>query len=479
MGLKRICSLILIVVLSCPSLAEPANPGSKPPSIVLILADDLGYGDLGVTGSTQIPTPHIDSMATEGTRFTNAYVTSAVCAPSRAGLMTGKHPVTFGFRDNLAPVQPGHDPEFVGLPLGQSTLAERLKKLGYKTGIVGKWHLGELPKFSPLQRGFDEFWGYSGGAHDYFRAEPDGEKSMAGPILCSYKKPEPLEYLTDDEGNECVEFIRRHKDHPFFLFASFAAPHSPMQATEEDLKRFASIKDTLRRTYCAMVYRLDLNVGRILAELRAQGIDRDTLVVFLSDNGGPSAPGLSNGSVNAPLRGSKTTVLEGGIRVPMIVRWPANLPSGKTMDMMVSSLDLLPTFIAAAGGSTDPSEGLSGTSLLPLLTGKSDRPLHGSLMWTYTVGSAIRSGDWKLIRLPDRLPMLYHLPTDLTEQRDLALEQMDRTRAMLRELGQWELRAANPVCREPADWRVRHLKYYDSDYQTTQPEAVPAMDQNK
>ncbi len=192
MGLKRVCSLILIVVLSCPSLAEPANPGSKPPNIVLILADDLGYGDLGVTGSKQIPTPHIDSLATEGTRFTNAYVTSAVCAPSRAGLMTGKHPVTFGFRDNLAPVQPGHDPEFVGLPLGQATLAERLKKLGYKTGIVGKWHLGELPKFSPLQRGFDEFWGYTGGAHDYFRAEPDGDKSMAGPILCNYKQAAPL-----------------------------------------------------------------------------------------------------------------------------------------------------------------------------------------------------------------------------------------------------------------------------------------------
>ncbi len=476
MLLKRFCLLFLTLVLPCNAVTESADSVSRRPNIVLILADDLGYGDLGVTGSTQIPTPHIDSMATEGIRFSNAYVTSPVCAPSRAGLMTGKHPVTFGFRDNLAPVQPGHDPEFVGLPLNQTTLAERLKRLGYTTGIVGKWHLGELPKFSPLKRGFDEFWGYSGGAHDYFRAEPDGEKSMAGPILCSYKKPAPLNYLTDDEGNECVDFIRRHKDHPFFLFASFAAPHSPMQATEEDLKRFDSIKDKLRRTYCAMVYRLDLNVGRILAELRSQGIERDTLVVFLSDNGGPSAPGLSNGSVNAPLRGSKTTVLEGGIRVPMMVRWPANLPSGKTLDMMVSSLDLLPTFIAAAGGSTDPSEGLSGSSLLPLLTGKSDQPLHGSLMWTYTVGSAIRSGDWKLIRLPDRLPMLYHLSTDLTEQRDLALEQMDRTRAMLRELGQWELRAANPVCREPSDWRVRHLKYYDSDYQTTQPEAVPVLD---
>ena len=479
MRLKCFCSSVLILASSGPALAEQVNADLQLPNIVLILADDLGYGDLGVTGSKQIPTTHIDSLATQGIRFTNAYVTSAVCAPSRAGLMTGKHPVAFGFRDNLAPVQPGHDPEFVGLPLGQITLAERLKKLGYKTGIVGKWHLGELPKFSPLQRGFDEFWGYSGGAHDYFRAEPDGEKSMAGPILCNYRQPAPLTYLTDDQGNECVDFIRRHKDHPFFLFASFAAPHSPMQATEEDLNRFASIKDKLRRTYCAMVYRLDQNVGKILAELRTQGVDRETLVVFLSDNGGPSAAGLSNGSVNAPLRGSKTTVLEGGIRVPMIVRWPASLPSGKTMDAMVSSLDLLPTFITAAGGSTEPSEKLDGVNLLPLLSGKSGQPPHESLMWTYTVGSAIRSGDWKLIRLPDRLPMLYHLSMDPAEQNDLALEQLERTRSMLRELGQWELRAANPVFREPADWRIRHLKYYDSSAELTQPDALPILDEKK
>lgn len=478
MLLKRACPLFL-TLLTCNAFAESADPVSRRPNIVLILADDLGYGDLGVTGSRQIPTPHIDSVAAEGIRCTNAYVASAVCAPSRAGLMTGRHPVAFGFRDNLAPVQPGHDPESVGLPLGETTVAERLKKLGYATGIIGKWHLGELPKFSPLHRGFDEFWGYAGGAHDYFRAEPDGEKSMAGPILCNYRKPEPLKYLTDDQGNECVDFIRRHKGRPFFLYASFAAPHSPMQATEEDLDRFASIKDKLRRTYCAMVYRLDLNVGRILAELRAQGIDRDTLVVFLSDNGGPSAAGLGNGSVNAPFRGGKTTVLEGGIRVPMLMRWPAGLPSGRTVDAMVSSLDLLPTFITAAGGSMDPSWKLAGVNLLPLLTGKSDQPMHESLMWTYTVGSAIRSGDWKLIRLPDRLPMLYHLSTDLTEQKDLALEQMDRTRAMLRELGQWETRAANPLCREPADWRLRHLKYYDSSEAPTQPDAIPTLEEGK
>jgi len=450
--------------------AESSNQDSKPPNFIVILADDLGYGDLGVTGSKQIPTPHIDSMAAAGVRFTNAYVSSSVCAPSRAGLMTGKHQASFGFSDNLATVQPGHDPEFVGLPLNQTTLAQRLKSLGYTTGLVGKWHLGELPKFSPLQWGFDEFCGYLGGSHDYFRAETGREKQMAGPILCSFKESGPLTYLTDNQGDGCVGFIRRHKDQPFFLFASFAAPHTPMQANQEDLKRFAHIEDRLRRTYCAMVYRLDQNVGKILNEVRAQGIERDTFVVFLSDNGGPSAPGISNGSVNAPFRGSKTTVLEGGIRVPMIFKWPATLSSGMMTDIMVSSLDILPTFLTAAGGSIKASERITGVDLLPFLTGKREQPPHESLMWTYTFGSAIRTGDWKLIRLPDRLPMLYHVSADASERDDLSLEYSDRTRSMLKELGRWEVNSPNPVFHEPADWRIRHLRFYDSDYQMMQPE---------
>lgn len=243
-----------------------------------------------------------------------------------------------------------------------------------------------------------------------------------------------------------------------------------MQATEDDLKRFAHIADRQRRVYCAMVHRLDQNVGKILNEVRAQGIERDTFVVFLSDNGGPCAPGIGNGSVNAPFRGSKTTVLEGGIRVPMIFKWPARLPSGKRIDTMVSSLDILPTFVNAAGGAVKPPDKFAGEDLLPFLTGKREQAPHESLVWTYTVGSAIRTGDWKLIRLPDRLPMLYQLSADPAERNDLALEQLGRTRTMLKELGQWDVNTPNPVFREPADWRIRHLKFYDSDYPLKQPE---------
>ena len=204
--------------------------------------------------------------------------------------------------------------------------------------------------------------------------------------------------------------------------------------------------------------------------MREQGIERETFVVFLSDNGGPCAPGISNGSLNAPFRGSKTTVLEGGIRVPMFFKWPAMLPSGMTKDEMVSSLDILPTFLKAAGGSIKPSEQLTGVNLLPFLTGKQEQPPHESLMWNYTVGSAIRTNDWKLIRLPDRLPTLYDLSVDPEEKNDLALGQLDRTRSMLGELGRWEVQSPNPVFREPYGWRMRHLKFYDSDYPRLQPE---------
>jgi arylsulfatase A-like enzyme len=243
-----------------------------------------------------------------------------------------------------------------------------------------------------------------------------------------------------------------------------------MQAPEADLQRFAHIQDPLRRTYCAMVHRLDLNVGKILEELRAQRLESRTLVVFLSDNGGPNAPQVSNGSVNAPLRGGKTTVLEGGIRVPMIFRWPGNLPAGKTVEAMVSALDILPTFVAAAGGQVRETEQLDGVDLLPFFTGKSAQPPHDSLKWLYTAGSAIRRGDWKLVRLPDRLPLLYNLSDDPAELKNVALQHPERTAAMLQELGRWEVQAPNPVFREPASWRVRHLSFYDAEFQPAQPE---------
>jgi arylsulfatase A-like enzyme len=442
---------------------------SEKPNLVIILADDLGYADLGIHGSRQIPTPHIDQLGKDGIIFSSGYVSSPVCSPSRAGLMTGKNQLSFGYNNNLGPNQFGFDPEFAGLPVNEKTLADKLKSLGYSTGLMGKWHLGEKPQFYPTKRGFDEFWGFLGGGHDYFSANPDGT-GMVTPIQCNYKTPEPLTYMTDDIGNECVGFIKRHKNEPFFLFASFNAPHSPMQATEEDLKLFSHIQDEKRRTYCAMVYRLDQNVGKITKTLKVEGLEENTFVVFLSDNGGMVLNPLSNGSNNAPLRGQKTTLLEGGIRVPFIFKWPAVFEKGKTVNDFVLSLDICPTFIEAAGGKISENDNYTGVSLIRFLTSQTSEIPHQSMFWGYTVTTAIREGDWKLISLPDRFPMLYSLADDHSEQNDLAFQNLDRTKALLKKLGTWEIRLPHPVFLEPADWRIRHLGFYDGEYQLVQPE---------
>ncbi len=445
-----------------------ARASEAPTNFVLILADDLGYGDLSIHGSKQIQTPQIDSIAENGVRFSHAYVTSAVCAPSRAGLLTGIHQASFGFRDNLTPVQRGHDPEFVGLPIQQKTIADYLKTRGYTSGVIGKWHLGELTQFHPLRRGFDEFWGYLGGGHDYFDASESGN-GMKCHIQSNKKTAAPLTYLTDDQGDECVDFIRRHKDQPFFLYASFAAPHSPMQAPEVDLKKFAHIKDKTRRTYCAMVHRLDINVGKILAELRQQGLEDRTCVVFLSDNGGSSAPAIRNGSCNAPLRGSKTTVWEGGIRVPLFMKYPRKIEKGLVKKSIVSSLDIAPTFFEMTDPSGNASTGFDGKNLLPIILDPSLKVHHSTLFWNYTVGSAVRDGDWKLLQLPDCLPRLYDLSVDSSEQHDLAKEQTEKVQHLLKKLGNWQIQLPNPLFREPSDWRLRHRSFYDVPYSLQQP----------
>ncbi len=434
------------------------------PNFVFIVADDLGYGDLGFTGSKQIKTPNIDRLANTGINFTEGYVSSAVCSPSRAGFLTGINQVTFGHDNNLANNQPGFDPQFLGLPITQKTIADHLKPLGYVNGIVGKWHLGYEDHFHPLKRGFDDFWGYRGGGHDYFSSNPN-EKGYKTPIESNYKTPQPITYITDDKGNECVDFIARHKNEPFFLFASFNAPHTPMQATNADLERYKNITDERRRTYAAMVHRLDVNIGKIIGALEAQSLRENTLVVFISDNGGP----IDNGSINAPYNGKKGTLLEGGIHVPFVFNWPETLPAGKTYRQLVSALDVAPTFIALAGGSTSETN-YSGKNLIPFLLEENKTRPHTTLFWRFTISAAIRQGDWKLVRLPDRLPALYNLQTDVSEQHNVALENLDITQELLKRLGDWDVSLPHPLFLEGAQWKKRQLEQYDHTYPLNQPD---------
>lgn len=445
---------------------EKSEISKSRPNFIIILADDLGFADVGFNGSKQLKTPNIDRLAETGVRFTQGYVSSAVCSPSRAGLLTGINQVRFGHDNNQGGNQPGFNPEFNGLPVAQKTIADLLKPEGYVCGLIGKWHLGDTPQFHPLKRGFDEFWGYTGGGHDYFTSQPEG-KGYLVPIECNFKTPRPITYITDDKGDECIDFIKRHKKNPFFLFASFNAPHSPMQATKADLELYKHIGNEKRRTYCAMVHRLDVNVGRIMDALKEEGLNENTLVVFLSDNGGPCD---QNSSVNAPFNGQKGIFLEGGIHVPFVMNWPDKIPSGIIYNNPVSSLDILPTFLEMAGGKILANDKFNGKNLMPYILGENNTLPHQDLKWRFTISTAMREGDWKLIRLPDRLPMLFNLSSDPSEQNDVAIQHIDKTKELLKKLGNWDVSLPHPVFLEGAEWKRVQLELYDRKYKITQPE---------
>jgi len=416
-----------------PALAAPARP-----NIIFIAADDLGYAELGVQGCRDVPTPNIDSIATNGVRFTDGYVSCPVCSPTRAGWLMGRYQQRFGHEFNPGPAQQA-DPNF-GLPLSEVTLANQLKAAGYVTGIVGKWHLGYRPEFHPQKRGFDEFFGFLGGAHPYLPT------AGADPILRGTEPVEEREYLTDAFAREALAFIERHRQRPFFLYLSFNAVHAPLQATEKYLARFPKIQDQRRRTFAAMLSAMDDAVGRVLERLRQHKLEDNTLIVFISDNGGPTN---NTSSRNDPLRGYKGQVLEGGIRVPFLMQWKARLPKGLVYREPVIALDIFPTVVAAAGASL-PANPLDGVNLLPYLTGQSKGAPHQALYWRFGPQAAIRKGPWKMVRLADGQPQLYNLAEDIGESRDLASAQSAKLKELLEDWEAWNRQLAPPRWQQPA-----------------------------
>ncbi len=453
--------LVLLASMACHVVITDSLPAqSQRPNIVIIVGDDMGYADVGFHGCKDIPTPRLDALAKSGVRFTNGYVTGPYCSPTRAGLLTGRYQQRFGHEFN-----PGNGPD-IGLPVSETTIANRLKAAGYATGLVGKWHLGGSDKFHPQRRGFDEFFGFLGGAHSYFP-----EKRGGCTILRGTESADEAEYLTDAFGREAVAFIDRHKAKPFFLYLAFNAVHTPMHATDERLKRFASIADEQRRTYAAMMSAMDENIGRVLDKLRAEKLDENTLIAFISDNGGPTMKGVTiNGSINTPLRGSKRTTLEGGIRVPFVLSWKGTLPAGKVYESPVIQLDLLPTALAAAGVGQafqpDPSTGdsgqagkpdlrkLDGVNLLPYLTGKATGQPHETLLWRFGQQMAIRHGDSKLVRYDTAADgmkpgvtkyKLYNLAEDIGESHDLAADKPEKVQELETLWKKWDAELAKPL----------------------------------
>lgn len=459
--------IIALLLLSGLSLIVQA---AQKPNIVLLFADDAGYADFGFHGSKECRTPHLDQLAKEGVLCTQAYVSSAVCGPSRAGLLTGRYQQRFGFEENNVPAAmsgAGLTGEDMGLPLSEMTIADHLKAQGYRSIILGKWHLGGADRFHPLERGFDEFYGFRGGARRYYAYKKNQKFDPLNRMERDFEGFKEHEgYLTDVLGDEACEFIERNQDGPFFVYLSFNAVHTPMHARKEDLNLFPELKKT-RQKQAAMTLAMDRACGKVLDKLEALGLADNTLIVFTNDNGGAPV----NASNNDPLSGVKATHLEGGIRVPFIIKWDGKLKAGSHYTHPISLLDLLPTFVDAADGDLAALEGVDGVSLLPYLNGERvDRP-HQTLYWKKETRAAVRDGDWKLIRLPDRPPELYDLSKDVSELTNLAASQPDKVRELYKKLFQWELQLERPIWQLKRKYEDTAMKRYDRFRQKATPRA--------
>lgn len=496
---------------------QDAIQGTEPrrPNIVLIVVDDLGYADLTVQGTGiadgRVPTPNIDSLARRGVSFDVAYSANATCAPSRAAIMTGRYPTRSGYE--FTPTAPrfmkivtsaklgdradggslyfaerekGQTPfEEMGLPVNEITLGQLLQRQGYHTTHIGKWHLGESPKFRPNVRGFDESLGLQYGASMYL-PEDDPRVVNAASNLNAVDKFiwaagawgvrfndgdlfKPDRYLTDYFTDEAIKVIDANRHRPFFLYLAYNAPHTPLQATREDYDALPFIADHDLRVYAAMIRSLDRNVGRVLAALRERGLEDNTLVLFTSDNGAPHYTSL--GARNAPFRGWKATYFEGGIRVPFFMQWPAKLPAGGRAQGPAVHFDIFAT-AAAAGGAPLPTDRIiDGVDLLPFARGEASGSPHDRIFWRTDRYLTVREGDWKLqsTELPN-IDRLYDLKTDPLEKRNLAATQPERLARMKAELERFDAEQAKPIWQSlgamyvPVDRTLKETPQTGEDY---------------
>ncbi len=447
--------IVFAALLMSPLAAVHAAGADRPakPNILVILADDLGYADLGFNGCQDIPTPHLDRLAKQSVRCTSGYVSHPFCSPTRAGLLTGRYQQRFGHENNPAWLP---DSTVAGLPLSQTTLPQVMKTAGYVTGCVGKWHLGAHPQFHPNRRGFDEYFGLLGGGHIYLPGAAGGVEYNIP--MNRNGRDEPLtEYLTDVLGREASAFVKRHQGEPWFLYLAFNAPHTPLQVTDKQLDRVKHIADETRRNYAGLVVGLDDAVGEVLATLHESGQQANTLVWFFSDNGGPI--GVTH-SDNKPLRGAKGNVFEGGIRVPFLVSWPGRLPQNKDYAQPVISLDVFATAVAIAGATVPAGHALEGTDILPYLAGeKTDAP-HARLFWRSGGGArfAVREGDWKLVGGEDGGTQLFNLATDIGESQDLAGARPEVLARLRQVYDQWNQDNITPAFESPKPKRAKAVK---------------------
>ena len=418
-------SCLIAIILGC-----VAHAATSAPNIVVIVADDLGYADVlfNPQHPKEITTPHLDALAKQSVICRQGYVSGHVCSPTRAGLMTGRYQQRLGLYTGG---EAGS-----GLPMGEKIFPQYLKPAGYVTAQFGKWHIGPTPEWSPALRGFDEVFGFLGrGAHDYFKLDDPADPIYRGTTVVQEKG-----YLTDRLGEETAAFITRNKDKPFFAYLAFNAVHAPLQAPADEIAKFDTGSPD-RNTLLAMGKRMDDAIGKVVATLKAEGVWENTLLFFISDNGGP----LAQTANNSPLRGGKHQDYEGGIRVPFLVCWPGKLTPGESQ-AVVSSLDILPTALAASGAPAPADKPSDGLNFLPLLRGEVT-PQPRNLFWC-SGGTdawwAVRSGDWKLVGEKARIG-LFDLSRDVSEKNDLAKQMPEKVAELTKLHDAWLSEMASPA----------------------------------
>lgn len=445
-----IITSIFIIVYSCNSkkvntkiLAENYSKilveTKVKPNIIAIVIDDAGYVDFGFMGSKDLETPNIDKLAKDGVVFTDAHVSATVCAPSRAGIVTGKYQQRYGFEANNTGDKHTGD---IGLPDNVITIADVFQQHNYKTTAVGKWHLGVTDSDHPNNRGFDEFFGFLGGSRSYFPIEDPSKEYM---LQFNDKKIDFDGYLTDVLGDYSVKFVEENKDNPFFMYLAYNAVHTPMEAKKEHLKKY---ENHPRQKLAAMTWSLDENIGKLTKKLKELGIYENTLIYFLSDNGGAD----NNLSDNGKLKGWKGNKFEGGHRVPFIVSWPKEIKANQTFDGLTSSLDIFKTSVSAANIQSNETKNLDGVNLIPFLKGEKEGNPHHELFWRKLEESGMRYNDFKLIKLKNYDQVMYNLSDDISETKDLSKIDTKTVDVLNTKFSKWESQMMNPLWKEEQNW---------------------------
>ncbi|MEX6691184.1 sulfatase-like hydrolase/transferase [Danxiaibacter flavus] len=488
------CKCIFICLLLASTACCQKTEAKDKPNIILILADDLGHNDLSTYGNKDIPTPNIDQLASEGVRFTNGYCSSPICSPSRAGLMTGRYQQRFGFefqeRDDpigkytiwqkaafvQRAMREGDHVDFNkntngppnGLPEQEISIASLLKKERYHTAVIGKWNLGHSNYQIPSAKGFDYFYGFYSAAGLYadkkdtsiynkklddildpavWYREGNSEIRRNDSVVTEKR------YLTFAFADEATNYIRRQKDSTFFLYLAFNAPHTPFQAPKEIVSRFSNVEDETKRVYYAMITALDEAIGKVLKTLEETGIAKNTLIIFASDNGGAT---YTLATDNEPLKGGKMSHFDGGLKVPLIISYPAKINGGGIYDYPVSLLDILPTCVSAANGSLPNAASIDGVDLIPYLNGANKNRPHPTLYWRNGYSKAIRKDDLKLyVNEKEKIIFLYDLSKDPYEREDLSNMQPEKVKELENELKKWEQHLAQPLWKSRFQYKLK------------------------